>query len=249
MVFHSRIYHVCGAIVYGELAIHSCCPTTQTPLPPSQWSYKLQPLAYNLQHQFHHHCLPATEISIDKMMVCFTGRSNHTTMIKGVPIAEGYKVLALCQHGYTFSFMFTSNSESISNMLSLYHGVARLSTTSQTVFQLATTLPAHHFGFTLYCDNYFSNIPLFAALREYPISPSGIVQTNSAPYLLIFKLDQWNSGLPWNTVSGIVSGNVLAFVWQDKILVHILTTVHEATPVPENYAFQNWPRPYITDTN
>lgn len=224
-------------------------PPREAPLPPSQWSYKLQPLAYNLQRRFQHHCLPATEVSIDEMMVRFTGRSNHTTMIKGKPIPQGYKMLALCEHGYTFSFMFTSNSESISDMLSLYHGVERLSTTSQAVFQLATTLPAQLFRFTLYCDNYFSNIPLFTALLEYQISACGTVRTNSARYPPIFKLDKRNSGLPWNTVSGIVSGQVLAVVWQDKTLVRFLTTAHEATPEPENFTYRNRRRPHITDAN
>ena len=224
-------------------------PPREAPLPPSQWSYKPPPLAYNLQRRFQHHWLPATEVSIDEMMVRFTGRSNHTTMIKGKPIPQGYKMLALCEHGYTFSFMFTSNSESISDMLSLYHGVERLSTTSQAVFQLATTLLAQRFRFTLYGDNYFSNIPLFTALREYQISACGTVCTNLARYPPIFKLDKRHSGLPWNTVSGIVSGQVLAVVWQDQTLVRFLTTAHEATPEPENFMYRNRRRPYITDAN
>src|SRR5207302_9247580 len=44
-------------------------PPRETPLPLSKWTYKVQPLAYNLQRQFQHFCLPASEVAIDEMMV------------------------------------------------------------------------------------------------------------------------------------------------------------------------------------
>lgn len=226
-------------------------PPRDTPLPSSKWTYKVQPLAYNLQRRFQYHCLPASEVAIDEMMVRFTGRSHHTTMIRGKPIPQGYKMLAVCEHGYTFSFMFTSQSESFSDILDIYQGPQALSPTSKAVFQLATTLPAQRFRFTLYCDNYFSNIPLFTALREYSISACGTVRTNSARYPPQFKLDKKGPPLPWNTISGIISesGCVLALIWQDKTLVRFLTTAHKATPEPENFVYRERRRPHITEAN
>ncbi|KAF9425696.1 hypothetical protein BGZ76_003113, partial [Entomortierella beljakovae] len=41
----------------------------------------------------------------DKMMVRFTGRCEHTFRIKNKPIPCGYKVLALCDNGYTHTFL------------------------------------------------------------------------------------------------------------------------------------------------
>jgi len=148
------------------------------------------------------------------MMVHFTSRSHNTTMIRGKPIPQGYRMLAVCEHGHTFSFMFTSQSKSFSNILDIYQGAQALSPTSKAVFQLATTLPAQRFHFTLYCDNYFSNISLFTALREYSISACETVRTNSAPYLPQFKLNKKGSFLPWNTLPGIISesGSVLALI-------------------------------------
>jgi len=226
-------------------------PPREFPLPSSKWTYKVQPLAYNLQRRYQYYCLPASEVAIDEMMVRFTGRSLHTTMIRGKPIPQGYKMLAICEHGYTFSFMFTSQSESFSDILDIYQGTQSLSPTSKAVFQLATTLPAQRFRFTLYCDNYFSNIPLFTALREYNISACGTVRTNSARYPSQFKLDKKGPPLPWNTISGIVSENrsVLALIWQDKTLVRFLTTAHRATSGPENFVSRERRRPHITEAN
>jgi len=226
-------------------------PTREFPLPSSKWTYKVLPLAYNLQRRYQYHCLPASEVAIDEMIVRFTGRSLHTTMIRGKPIPQGYKMLAICEHGYTFSFMFTWQSESFSDILDIYQGTQSLSPTSKAVFQLATTLPAQRFRFTLYCDNYFSNIPLFTTLREYNISTCGTVRTNSACYPSQFKLDKKGPPMPWNTISGIVSENrsVLALIWQDKTLVRFLTTAHRATSGPENFVSRERRHPHITEAN
>jgi len=42
------------------------------------------------------------------MMVAFTGRSQHTLKMPNKPIDEGYKIYAICDHGYTYGFEFYS---------------------------------------------------------------------------------------------------------------------------------------------
>ncbi|PWW77668.1 hypothetical protein C7212DRAFT_177630, partial [Tuber magnatum] len=79
------------------------------------------------------------------------------------PIPQGFKMLALCKHGYTYGFMFTSWVDKFSDLhRNLYNG--------PTVFQLIMLLPYLNYRFVLYCDNYFSNIPLFKVLQEYSIA-------------------------------------------------------------------------------
>jgi hypothetical protein len=39
-------------------------------------------------------------VSFDEMMVPFSGRSKHTLKMKNKPILEGFKIWALCDHGY-----------------------------------------------------------------------------------------------------------------------------------------------------
>ncbi|RPB11552.1 hypothetical protein P167DRAFT_470789, partial [Morchella conica CCBAS932] len=100
-------------------------------------------------------------------------------------------------------------------------------------------------------DNYFSNVSLFTALREYGIAACGTARPPSALYPQEFKIDKRKSKLPFNTVSGIVSLNsmVLVILWQDKNLVRFLTTYHECTPKDRNYENRNRRRPNINNRN
>ncbi|PWW72382.1 hypothetical protein C7212DRAFT_228114, partial [Tuber magnatum] len=101
------------------------------------------------------YCTPATHVSIDEMMIRFIGRSVHTVRLPNKPIPEGYKVFALCEHGYTYSFMYTSQINQFSEYDLPYRGPGnlQLSPTSLAVFQLATALPYQQYRFILYCDN------------------------------------------------------------------------------------------------
>jgi len=222
--------------------------------PPAcqHWTQKLQPLATNLERRFQSYLLPATNVAIDEMMVRFTGRSVHTVMMRAKPIPQGFKMLALCERGYTYAFMFTSRVDRFSDLQrGLYNGPSQqaLSPTSSAVFQLMMSLPYTNYRFVLYCDNYFSNIPLFKALREYSIAACGTTRPNSARYPPVLKFNKHTSRLPWNTLSGVVSTDVLAVVWQDKNVVRFLTTYHECTPEERNFTTRRRKRPRITSSN
>ncbi|KAI3655533.1 hypothetical protein MP638_002305 [Amoeboaphelidium occidentale] len=54
---------------------------------------------------------PSSKVSIDEMMVRFGGRSKDRYRIRGKPISEGYKIFALCDSGFTYSFLFASSRE------------------------------------------------------------------------------------------------------------------------------------------
>ncbi|PWW78006.1 hypothetical protein C7212DRAFT_175804 [Tuber magnatum] len=126
------------------------------------------------------------------MMVHFTGCSSHTVMIRAKPIPQGYKMLALCEKGYTFSFLFTSCIDKFYYFNNLYNVVnsQSLSSTSCTVFQLLSSLPSQTYHFILYCNNYFSDFPLFIVLWEYSIATCSIVCPSSTSYPTLFKIDK-----------------------------------------------------------
>jgi hypothetical protein len=62
---------------------------------------KLSLLFEVLHHQFQTYMILGQNISFDKIMVLFTGRSQHILKIKNKPISEGFKIWALYNYSYT----------------------------------------------------------------------------------------------------------------------------------------------------
>jgi hypothetical protein len=123
--------------------------------------------------------------------------------------------------------MYTSRVDSFSDLntpAQPYDGAPSLCKTSRAVLQMCLQLPYQAHRFVLYCDNYFSNIPLFSVLRRYGIAACGTVRPNSAAYPKELKVDKRKANLSWGTLAGAIVSNILAFVWQAKNLVRFLTT-------------------------
>src|ERR1044071_7761541 len=96
---------------------------------------KLEPLASHIHSTSKQLYISASNISIDDMIVRFSGRSGYTYHIKNKPTPEGYKIFSLCESRYTYAFMFISqikpsNIEPIPNVnrigAEVYHLVHQL---------------------------------------------------------------------------------------------------------------------------
>ena len=99
-------------------------------------------------------------MSIDEAMIHFCGHSQDTFKMPNKPIDEGYKAFCLADRGYIFDFRMASRSRPTPGV----ERVDNLSNTSAMVFSLAMSLLYKHKVFTIYMDNYFSNVPLFLKL-------------------------------------------------------------------------------------
>jgi hypothetical protein len=196
--------------------LHVSDPTQDCPF----WYSKVEPLASHCRGAFKRLYLPGSDVSVDEMVARFSGRSAHTFRIKGKPTPEGYKILALCEHGYTYDFLFTSRVEKTPAS----EPVRGLNAIGNQVWQLVKSLPANR-AFNVYMDNYFSSIPLFKHLRDNNIGACGTVRTNSAKFPKELKVSK-NSRLDWNTIAGKVVDDVLAVLWVDNAPVTMLTTIH-----------------------
>jgi hypothetical protein len=75
-------------------------PPSSTRLSTAQWHTKLDPLSNLLCTKFKAYVILGQDVSFDEMMVPFARRSKHTLKIKNKPIKEGFKIWALCDHGY-----------------------------------------------------------------------------------------------------------------------------------------------------
>ena len=76
----------------------------------TKWHMKLEPLASLLRIKFQAYVILGQNVSFDEMMVPFSGRSKHTLKMKNKPISEGFKIWALCDHGYLWDFLFYSRT-------------------------------------------------------------------------------------------------------------------------------------------
>lgn len=209
-------------------------------VPPTFWYSKLDPLATHIRTISQSICIPSSNISIDEMIARFSGRSVHTVRIKNKPTPEGYKILSLCDAGYTYAFIFTSRIQNQPEV----QPIPSLNKVGNEVCHLVFQLPKGK-SFNIFMDNFFSNINLFKYLRENKIGACGTVRTNSANFPQILKVDK---KLDWDTLSGVVVNNVLAILWMDNGPVTMLSTIHEING-NENRIERIRRRPRETSTN
>jgi len=202
------------------------------PPPPNagkpKWTDKLEPLSSHLRRRSRELYLPSTHVATDEMMVRFKGRSAHTVRMPSKPISCGYKILAICDAGYTIDWLYTSRIYSIDGL----DKVAELTPTGSAIFQLCCSLeaPADH-RYIVYMDNAFTTIPLLRLLRSNSIGTCGTTRLNSADLPIEMKSDLKQV---WNTLDGCVvkptesgcSDDVLCIRWEDSNIVRFLTTVH-----------------------
>lgn len=175
--------------------------------------------------------MPSTSITIDEMMVRFGGKTKHMVRIPNKPIMEGYKVFAICDHGYTLNWRFHSRLKGIGELSSTYREAVGISAPSvAVVYQLAEqSLPYRAHNFVVYMDNFFNTVELYIKLRRLGIGACGTARVQNGRFPE--EHNNISKNIPWNTVSGGgVSGSnglVLAMQWQDNSHVHLLSTIHD----------------------
>jgi hypothetical protein len=111
-----------------------------------------------------------------------------------------------------------------------------LTMTGSMVLQLIQQgLPSHRNNYTVYMDNYFTNIPLFDRLRQLGIGACGTTRPNASKKLFpkaLSLLKDSKKSQPWNTLYAAPAGpdsdidSVLCIAWQDNNIVTALSTVH-----------------------
>jgi hypothetical protein len=87
------------------------------------------------------------------------------------PIKQGYKLYSIIDHGYVYSWIWSSKKYRLKGILPQ----EGLTNTRALVYALISTLPCS--SIIIYIDNYFTSIPLFKLLR---IKAYGAVGTTRA---------------------------------------------------------------------
>jgi hypothetical protein len=102
-----------------------------------QWWYKVEPLASEFEKAAQNYYYPGSNISIDETMIRCFGRTKHTIKMPNKPISQGYKIFALAEHGYIWTFTWSSRLWGIMEMFRF----PGLSPTASMVLNMITKLP------------------------------------------------------------------------------------------------------------
>ncbi|CAG8731844.1 13318_t:CDS:2, partial [Dentiscutata erythropus] len=159
------------------------------------WFDKIEPLSSHIQKISKQIYVPGSHVAIDEM-IRFSGHSKHTFRMKNKPISKGYKVIFLCEKGYTYLFTYESHIEANKEVSNIFG----LNKTGSLALYLVTQL-SNRYG------------------------ACGMVRTNSAQFPKELKVEK-SIRLNWDILSGVVVNNVLAIFWMDNRPVHMLSTIH-----------------------
>jgi hypothetical protein len=122
-----------------------------------------------------------------------------------------------------------------------------LTPTGCLVRALALSLPRRHL--TIYLDNYFTSIPLFAELRACNFGAVGTIRPyNEFPYGLAELKNRFATKLEWNTLLAAVVDEVLCLAWQDNNIVLGLSNIHTVDKA-DDFIEKARKRPAKTSTN
>jgi len=107
-------------------------------------------------------------------MISYFGHTRHTIKAQHKPIKQDYKIWALGDRGYIFSWLWYSKARGTESLGSRSHQNS-MGDTQALVISLAKSLPDLTVqDYILYLDNLFTNIPLADALEQLGI---GIMET------------------------------------------------------------------------
>lgn len=126
----------------------------------SKWWHKLDPMISQFQSASEQYYIPGSKIAIDKVMIKTYGQSLHTFKMPNKPIPQGFKIYALADHGYIFTFTPASHTASLAEIVKS----SDMTMTGSMVLELISHLPGLGYQYTLYLDNYFTSVGLFKLL-------------------------------------------------------------------------------------
>ncbi|RYC79342.1 hypothetical protein BFJ63_vAg17777 [Fusarium oxysporum f. sp. narcissi] len=146
-----------------------------------EWSEHIQRVSIELY-------LPGTNLTVDECMVPFTGRSKETTLVKGKPTPEGFKIWVIAQQGYFLHWLWHVKASPVTPVTVKLEvptpygkkGKLRteipLSNTQSVVVHLLKKLvtQTHH----VFTDNLFSLPQLFRLLRQLGYGATGTARPN-----------------------------------------------------------------------
>ena len=182
---------------------------------------KVQPILTAIKERLRSVYSPHCQLSVDEAMVPFKGRSSMKQYMPMKPVKRGFKmwVLADALNGYFCDvdpYVGACGDSSASSGLGLGERV---------VLKLVGPVQDKHHQ--VYCDNYFTSVPLFSTLLDRGTYACGTIRSNRKYF-------------PKEMLVGVKSlsrgdhvfrqcGNLVATVWKDSKPVTLMSTSCQPT--------------------
>jgi hypothetical protein len=158
-----------------------------------EWSNHIQEVSYELYN-------PRTNLTIDKYIVPFTGRSKEITVIKNKPTPLGFKIWAMAQQGFFLQWLWHIKASPYKAIIvelpspkpygkkGKLQTEISLSNTQSVVVHLLKRLPTQIYH--VFTDNLFSSPHLFRHLRQLGIGATGTARPNCGIATTIIQIKE-----------------------------------------------------------
>ena len=195
--------------------------------PPGSDEYdrlgKVRPVLEQLSKQFTALYNPSRDCSIDEAMIPFKGRSSMKQYIPKKPIKRGFKVWtrADSKNGFVSEFqVYVGKKKEVERRLG-----------ARVVKDLTRKIVGknHH----VYCDNFFTSIPLFQDLLHDKIYACGTIRSNREFFPQDFKSDLKKGFKKRGEYKLLQSGNLVIALWQDTKVFTAISTNSQPNEIVE----------------
>ena len=183
---------------------------------------KIRPVIDHLSHQFLTVYNPHCEVSIDEAMIAFKGRSSMKQYVPKKPVRRGFKVWVRADavSGYVSEFdVYTGKVP----------GEREYGLGGNVVKRLTRNITGRNHA--VYCDNFFTNAPLFRDLLKDNIYACGTYNYTRKCYPLDLKADARKGLKERGEHRYRQCDNLLVSLWQDTKSVSCLSTNHSPSQV------------------
>lgn len=165
----------------------------------------------------------------------FEGRSSYTTTIPGKPTPTGFKIWAIAQGGFQYTWNFHTpgaKNGPINTRTPVELGGSKKqgnggNKTQAVALKLCEQLPGT--GYHVFFDNLFTSLKFFELLRARGFGATGTCRTNSGVIqeLVTLKNDDKKDVIPWGSKFAFPSpsNKVLQMGWKDNAFCLAMTTV------------------------
>lgn len=215
---------------------------SQQPSASDDRLFKIRPLFEMIRQKF---CkLPFHEemVCVDEQIVPYKGKHSLNQYIPNKPKKYGYKMFLLCD-----SSGVVHNFDLYTGKISPVSGQEDIGASGNTVLQLASVVP-HGGNYKLYCDNWFTSVPLFSKLAEDKIWALGTVRQSRLPGCVLKDRKELKRDGRGSFDVKVASRNgteVYAIKWFDNRSVTFLTTYVSVHPVENLKKYDKKRKEYV----